>query len=75
MVPRRQIGKHIIRTLAVVKAIRSLAENLHRFLAQAEDMLTKDKLDDFLTSVCYPHILTTKYEGDIIPEDDLVSKL
>lgn len=40
-----------------------------------EDMLTKDKLDDFLTSVCYPHILTTKYEGDVIPEDECVSKL
>mmetsp|Transcript_13918 Transcript_13918/g.19048 ORF Transcript_13918/g.19048 Transcript_13918/m.19048 type:complete len:577 (-) Transcript_13918:350-2080(-) len=35
-----------------------------------EDMLTKEKLDDFLTTVCYPHILTTAYEGDIIPEDD-----
>ncbi len=40
-----------------------------------EDMLTKDKLDDFLTTVCYPHILTTKYEGDVIPEDEPVSKL
>ncbi|KAL7490212.1 hypothetical protein ACHAW6_015980 [Cyclotella cf. meneghiniana] len=40
-----------------------------------EDMLTKEKLDDFLTTVCYPHILTTKYEGDIIPEDEPVSKL
>jgi len=38
-------------------------------------MLTKDKLDDFLTTVCYPHILTTKYEGDVIPEDEPVSKL
>lgn len=35
-----------------------------------EDMLTKEKLDDFLTSVCYPHILTSVYEGEIIPEDD-----
>lgn len=33
-------------------------------------MLTKEKLDDFLTSVCYPHILTSVYEGEIIPEDD-----
>ena len=40
-----------------------------------EDMLTKDKLDDFLTTVCYPHILTTKYEGDVIPEDEPVSRL
>jgi malate synthase len=40
-----------------------------------EDMLTKDKLDDFLTTVCYPHILTTKYEGDVIPEDEPMSKL
>jgi len=40
-----------------------------------EDMLTKDKLDDFLTTVCYPHILTTKYEGDIIPEDEPASRL
>jgi malate synthase len=40
-----------------------------------EDMLTKEKLDDFLTTVCYPHILTTKYEGDIIPEDEPASKL
>ena len=28
------------------------------------DMFTKDELDDFLTSVCYPHILTTTNEGD-----------
>lgn len=40
-----------------------------------EDMLTKDKFDDFLTTVCYPHILTTKYEGDVIPEDEPVSRL
>jgi malate synthase len=40
-----------------------------------EDMLTKSKLDDFLTTVCYPHILTTKYEGDVIPEDEPASKL
>ncbi|EJK72109.1 hypothetical protein THAOC_06392 [Thalassiosira oceanica] len=40
-----------------------------------EDMLNKENLDDFLTSVCYPHILTTKYEGDVIPEDEFVSKL
>lgn len=38
-------------------------------------MLTKDKLDEFLTTVCYSHILTTKYEGDVIPEDDQVSRL
>lgn len=38
-------------------------------------MLTKDKLDDFLTTVCYPHILTTRYEGDVIPEDEHASKL
>lgn len=35
-----------------------------------EDMLTKEKLDDFLTTVCYPHILTSVYEGELIPEDD-----
>lgn len=35
-----------------------------------EDMLTKDVLDDFLTTICYPHILTTAYEGEVIPEDD-----
>ncbi|KAL7537304.1 hypothetical protein ACHAWF_005724 [Thalassiosira exigua] len=40
-----------------------------------EDMLTKSKLDDFLTTVCYPHILTTKYEGDVIPEDEPASRL
>mmetsp|Transcript_37299 Transcript_37299/g.54916 ORF Transcript_37299/g.54916 Transcript_37299/m.54916 type:complete len:565 (+) Transcript_37299:273-1967(+) len=34
------------------------------------EMLTKEKLDEFLTTVCYPHILTTAYEGEIIPEDD-----
>jgi malate synthase len=28
-----------------------------------ESMLTKDELDDFLTSVCYPHIITTAYES------------
>jgi len=28
------------------------------------EMLTKPKLDDFLTSVCYPHVLTTSLEGD-----------
>uniref|UniRef100_A0A6U6C356 Malate synthase n=1 Tax=Odontella aurita TaxID=265563 RepID=A0A6U6C356_9STRA len=40
-----------------------------------EEMLTKEKLDDFLTSVCYPHILTTAYEGAVVPEDDLHAKL
>eukprot|EP00586_Coscinodiscus_wailesii_P001261 CAMPEP_0172487728 /NCGR_PEP_ID=MMETSP1066-20121228/16924_1 /TAXON_ID=671091 /ORGANISM="Coscinodiscus wailesii, Strain CCMP2513" /LENGTH=578 /DNA_ID=CAMNT_0013254515 /DNA_START=202 /DNA_END=1938 /DNA_ORIENTATION=- len=35
-----------------------------------QDMLTKDKFDEFLTTVCYPHILTTAYEGAVIPEDD-----
>lgn len=33
------------------------------------DMLTKDTLDDFLTSVCYPHIVTTCYEGDALTDD------
>ncbi|GMH83189.1 hypothetical protein TL16_g09515, partial [Triparma laevis f. inornata] len=33
------------------------------------DMLTKDKLDNFLTSVCYPHVLTTAYEGTTVPEE------
>lgn len=28
------------------------------------EMLTKDHLDDFLTTVCYPHILSTTKEGD-----------
>jgi len=27
-----------------------------------ENMLTKAELDDFLTTVCYPHIMTTVYE-------------
>lgn len=27
-----------------------------------ESMLNNDELDDFLTSVCYPHIITTAYE-------------
>eukprot|EP00520_Triparma_pacifica_P000934 CAMPEP_0118662076 /NCGR_PEP_ID=MMETSP0785-20121206/16626_1 /TAXON_ID=91992 /ORGANISM="Bolidomonas pacifica, Strain CCMP 1866" /LENGTH=554 /DNA_ID=CAMNT_0006555571 /DNA_START=8 /DNA_END=1672 /DNA_ORIENTATION=- len=35
------------------------------------DMLTKDKLDNFLTSICYPHILTTAYEGTVIPDAHL----
>jgi malate synthase len=35
------------------------------------DMLTKDKLDNFLTSVCYPHILKTAYEGSVIPDAHL----
>eukprot|EP00567_Pseudictyota_dubia_P000177 CAMPEP_0197468328 /NCGR_PEP_ID=MMETSP1175-20131217/66026_1 /TAXON_ID=1003142 /ORGANISM="Triceratium dubium, Strain CCMP147" /LENGTH=568 /DNA_ID=CAMNT_0043004425 /DNA_START=8 /DNA_END=1714 /DNA_ORIENTATION=- len=35
-----------------------------------EEMLTKDKLDEFLTTICYPHILTTAYEGAVVPEDD-----
>lgn len=30
------------------------------------EMLTKDELDDFLTTVCYPHILCTTNEGDVI---------
>lgn len=30
------------------------------------EMLTKDELDDFLTTVCYPHILVTSNEGDAI---------
>ena len=40
-----------------------------------EDMLTKNKLDDFLTTVCYPHILTTAYEGAIIPDDEVQARL
>jgi malate synthase len=28
-----------------------------------ESMLNKEELDDFLTSVCYPHIVTTAYES------------
>mmetsp|Transcript_4860 Transcript_4860/g.6291 ORF Transcript_4860/g.6291 Transcript_4860/m.6291 type:complete len:543 (-) Transcript_4860:678-2306(-) len=28
------------------------------------EMLTKEELDDFLTTVCYPHILSTTNEGD-----------
>jgi len=41
------------------------------------DMLTKEKFDEFLTTVCYPHILTTAYEGDVVPDDDghITSKL
>jgi hypothetical protein len=35
---------------------------LRRLVFQVETMLTKDELDDFLTSVCYPHIITTVYE-------------
>ena len=57
---------------------RTRGEDIGRwFLAGklVEDMLTKEKLDDFLTTVCYPHILTTKYEGDVIPEDETASKL
>lgn len=30
------------------------------------EMFTKDELDDFLTTVCYPHILSTTNEGDAI---------
>ena len=30
------------------------------------EMLTKDELDDFLTTVCYPHILSTTNEGDTL---------
>ena len=33
-------------------------------------MLTKEKLDDFLTTVYYPHILISVYEGETVPEDD-----
>mmetsp|Transcript_22975 Transcript_22975/g.45886 ORF Transcript_22975/g.45886 Transcript_22975/m.45886 type:complete len:106 (-) Transcript_22975:235-552(-) len=33
------------------------------------NMLTTEKFDDFLTTVCYPHILTTAYEGDVVPDD------
>jgi len=40
-----------------------------------DDMLTSAVLHDFLTTVCYPHILTTKYEGDVIPEDEPASRL
>jgi malate synthase len=39
------------------------------------NMLTGDKLDEFLTSVCYPHILTTAYEGSVVPDFDVPSKL
>ena len=38
------------------------------------DMLTKEKLDEFLTSVCYPHIVTNAFEGGVVP-DDAVSRL
>ena len=34
------------------------------------DMLTKDQLDDFLTSVCYPHIVTSAFEGTVVPEEE-----
>ncbi|GKY97038.1 hypothetical protein MPSEU_000662500 [Mayamaea pseudoterrestris] len=35
-----------------------------RLAAQlVENMLNKDELDDFLTSVCYPHIIQTTTEG------------
>ena len=30
------------------------------------EMLTKDQLDDFLTTICYPHILSTTKEGDTV---------
>lgn len=39
-----------------------------------EKMLTGDELDEFLTTVAYPHILTTAYAGTIIP-DNARSKL
>jgi len=35
------------------------------------DMLTGDKLDEFLTSICYPHILTTAYEGSVVPDSKM----
>lgn len=35
-----------------------------------QDMLLSENLDDFLTTVLYPHILTTAFEGDIIPEEE-----
>ena len=41
-------------------------------ILKVEDMLTKDELDDFLTSVCYPHILATTFVGD---PDTIASKL
>lgn len=34
-------------------------------------MLCKDRLDDFLTTICYPHILTTAYEGTLVPDEDV----
>jgi len=30
-----------------------------------ENMLNKDELDDFLTSVCYPYIVSTEHEGSV----------
>jgi len=35
-----------------------------------EKMLTGNELDEFLTTVCYPHILTTAYAGTIIPDGE-----
>ena len=40
------------------------------------DMLTKDKLDNFLTSVAYPHILSSALEGsDFNKDGSFASKL
>jgi malate synthase len=48
----------------VDQQIRSSKEGAQWLLAGnlVSDMLTKPTLDDFLTSVCYPHILATCYE-------------
>jgi len=35
-----------------------------------ERMLCGPTLDEFLTTVCYPHILTTAYAGTVIPDSN-----
>ena len=40
------------------------------------EMLTKEKLDNFLTSVAYPHIISSAFEGtEMNPDGSFSSKL
>jgi malate synthase len=58
--------RHLVRNEVGLQRTRS--ENGKWDLAGklVAEMLTKDCLDDFLTTVCYPHILCTINEGDTI---------
>ena len=65
----------------VTKSLSPLTESQIRYTKYhlagklVTDMLCGENLDEFLTTVCYPHIITTQFEGTTVPDFDAVSKL